>query len=445
MTTSPPTAPAAAVAVAATRSELRGIVVGALELDAPALVDLVAELETLGRAVSAAQAELTARLDALLTQEQADAGVRPEDLGKGVANVVAAARRESPHRGRRHLSLARVVQSELPHTWAAWQDGRIDEWTTTVIARETACLPLAHRLAVDETVAGDPDALEQLSPRRLLARLRSEAERLDPAACVARRRYAESERRVTLRPAPDSMTWLTALLPVKEGVAVYSGLTREADRARAAGDERGRGQVMADALVATMLGAPALDGVAVAPSTPVALGVVMTDAALFGSADDEAHLDGYGPIPAELAREIVCGAVTAQEEVTIRRLYTSPTTGELVSMDARTRTFRGSLARFIRLRDRTCRTPWCDAPVRHVDHVESAEDGGPTSGVNGQGLCEACNYAKTAHRWRSSVDPDGSVTTILPTGHRLTTRPPPIATIRRRSLPALHIEYVLTG
>ena len=37
------------------------------------------------------------------------------------------------------------------------------------------------------------------------------------------------------------------------------------------------------------------------------------------------------------------------------------------------------------------------------------------------------------------------MTTTLPTGHRLTTRPPPVATIRRRVLPALHIEYVLTG
>ncbi len=61
MTTSPlPSAPAAVVA---TRAELRDI---------------------------AAQAELTARLDALLTQEQADAGVRPEERGKGVGNVVAA-------------------------------------------------------------------------------------------------------------------------------------------------------------------------------------------------------------------------------------------------------------------------------------------------------------------------------------------------------------------
>jgi len=430
--------------VAAMRGQLRAAVATAPQLGTSALVDLLGELETLARMVGAVQAELTARLDELLTQEQADAGARPEELGAGVGSVVAAARRESPHRGRRHVSLARVVPTELPHTWAAWREGRIDEWTTTVIARETACLPLEHRLAVDEIVASDPDVLEQLSPRRLLARLRTESERLDPAACVARRRHAESERRVTLRPAPDAMTWLTALLPVKDGVAVYTALTGEADRARARGDERGRGQVMADLLVATVLG-DATAGPACVPVTPVALGVVMSDHALFGGADDEAHLEGFGPIPAELAREIVCGALTAEEEVSIRRLYASPTTGELVTMDARTRTFRGSLARFVRLRDRTCRSPWCDAPVRHVDHVEPHADGGPTSALNAQGLCEACNYAKKAHRWRARPGPDGSVTTTLPTGRTFTTRPPPIATIRRRSVPPIHIDYVLTG
>jgi hypothetical protein len=52
MTTTPlPSAPAA---VAATRSDLRGIVAAALDLEAAVLVDLVAELETLGRTVSAA-------------------------------------------------------------------------------------------------------------------------------------------------------------------------------------------------------------------------------------------------------------------------------------------------------------------------------------------------------------------------------------------------------
>jgi hypothetical protein len=257
---------------------------------------------------------------------------------------------------------------------------------------------------------------------------------------VARRRHAESERRVTLRPAPDSMAWLTALLPVKDGVAAYAALTSQADAARADGNPRSRGQVMADALVAGIL-----VGDGSRPGTPVALGVVMTDGALFGGADDEAHLEDFGPIPAELAREIVCDALTEEESVSIRRLYASPTSGELVAMDARTRTFRGNLARFIRLRDRTCRNPWCDAPIRHVDHVTGRVDGGETSACNGEGLCEACNYAKTAHRWRARPEPDGSVTTTLPTGQTYSTRPPPIATIRRRAVPPLTIDYLLTG
>jgi hypothetical protein len=83
----------------------------------------------------------------------------------------------------------------------------------------------------------------------------------------------------------------------------------------------------------------------------------MTDRALFGTSDEPAHLDGYGPIPAELAREIVAGACTRGERVWLRRLYTHPTTGELAAMDARGRLFRGSLGRFIQLRDRVCRTP----------------------------------------------------------------------------------------
>jgi hypothetical protein len=49
---------------------------------------------------------------------------------------------------------------------------------------------------------------------------------------------------------------------------------------------------MADASVATMLGGPRVRHRPAVPATPVALGVVMTDAALFGGADDEAHLDG---------------------------------------------------------------------------------------------------------------------------------------------------------
>jgi hypothetical protein len=57
------------------------------------------------------------------------------------------------------------------------------------------------------------------------------------------------------------MTWLGARLPAQQGVAAYSALRRAADTARAAGDERGRGQVMADRLVERLTGQATADAV----------------------------------------------------------------------------------------------------------------------------------------------------------------------------------------
>jgi len=131
----------------------------------------------------------------------------------------------------------------------------------------------------------------------------------------------------------------------------------------------------------------------------------MTDLSLFGISEESAHLDGYGPIPVDLARELVIGACSGAEKLWLRRLYTNPTSGELLSMDARSRLFPAGLARFIRLRDQTCRTPWCDAPIRDTDHAEPYDAGGSTSGENGQGLCEACNHAKQAPGWRARPSP----------------------------------------
>lgn len=442
-------APLTAAAIAAMRREVQVSLDASNGLDDMGRIDLIRALEELVCTATAAQAALAAELADSVETDHEGLGVPSARRGQGVAAQVALARRESPHRGQRHLGLARVVRRELPHTWAAWRGGRITEWRATLIARETACLSLEHRLAVDKALATDADALEAMSDRQVVGAAQVEATRLDAAAQVARRRMAESERRVSIRPAPDSMVWLTTLLPVKEGVATYATLTRAADRARAQGDPRTRGQVMADTLVESVLdsvGSGTEKGASRSrTSVPVTLGVVMTDAALFGGADDAAHLEGFGPIPAELAREIVCGALTADEQATIRRLYASPTSGELVAMDSRARLFPAGLARFIRLRDQVCRTPWCGAPIRHTDHVVPHGAGGPTSVDNSQGLCEACNYAKAAPRWQARPGPDGAVTTTTPTGHSLTTKPPPIATIRRRDLPVLTIDYVLAG
>ncbi|WP_345530058.1 HNH endonuclease [Nocardioides endophyticus] len=385
---------------------------------AAAQVDEIRALEELVCAAQARQLRLAGVLDASSRD------------GRGVAEQVALARRESPHRGRQHLSLARIAH-ELPHVMTAFRRGLVTEWRVSTIARETACLSLEDRLTVDRAIAGDPEAFAGYSDRVVVAEVRKLAARLDPAAVAERRRRAESERRVTARPAPDTMLYLTALLPVAEGVAAYAALTAEAGRARAAGDPRTRGQVMADALVARVTGAQVDAGGR--PVVPVSIDLVMTDLALLGGAHDGAAISGHGPVPADLARELVLRGVDAGSRTWLRRLYTSPETGELVAMDSRQRLFPRALATFLRLRDQWCRTPWCNAPIRHADHIVGVAEGGNTSAEFGQGLCECCNYAKQADGWRHRPrpGPDGhGVDITTPTGHRYRSTAPPLVGLR---------------
>ncbi|MDQ0925905.1 hypothetical protein QF038_004413 [Pseudarthrobacter sp. W1I19] len=104
--------------------------------------------------------------------------------------------------------------------------------------------------------------------------------------------------------------------------------------------------------------------------------------------------------------------------------------GELVAMDSKARLFPSGLRRFIQVRDDTCRTPYCDAPIRHHDHIIPWHNGGPTASTNGHGLCEACNHAKEAHGWtaRTVTGPERrhSVETRTPTGYTCLSTAPPL-------------------
>lgn len=373
-----------------------------------ARLDLIAALERLKCAAEGLQAEAAVAVDASMRTTAAERGVPEARRGQGVAAEIALARRISPHRAQQLLGLAKVMWAEMPLTRCAMRSGRLSEWRATILARETACLSREDRGEVDRRMAGDVDKLAAMGDRELGNAARRMAYRLDAEAWTTRRRIAESERRVSLRPAPDVMSRLSAELPVAQGVAVIRTLGDCADAARASGDQRTRSQVMADTLVARVL------GVGRPEALPVTTHVVVADDVLFASAEDAAHLDGFGPIPGELARELVKTAAS-EGLASLRRLYVAPETGDLVAADSRSRFFTRALALLIDLRDQLCRTPWCNAPIRHHDHVVGVADDGETSLTNGQGLCEACNYAKQAHGWRSRPSPGERHTVELTT------------------------------
>ncbi len=515
-------------------------------------IDRIRELERIKSACAAAQAELTVAFVASQTVGLSTQRAKDERSRRSVSAQVALARREPPFRGGRHVGLAKVLTTEMPNVLSALRAGAISEWQATLVVRETACLSVEDRRQVDKELVGKLGGLSDKQTAQAAARI---GQRLDPGQYVARARKAEGDRRVSCRPAPDTMTYVTALVPVAWGVAVYAALVKHAAAARAVGDPRSRGQLMADEFVhritapntgagaagdrarsascspanctpgnrapagggasaehGTRAGAaaapaewaeagacvdvgvrqdtraPAKSGTAaetcvrVEPGVPAAAGsdsgtgvpsggasgsdtaatvevpaaapasaadnavadadsggdsvglgvippgvnldiqLVMSDRTLFDGDNEPAILTGYGPIPAPLARRLVREA-SPRIKSWIRRLYTDPGTGQLIDADSQRRTFSPAARQFLIARDQTCRSPFCDAPIRHADHVVSHQNGGPTRTANGQGLCERCNYTKQEPGWRSAVDPNG-ITVTTPTGHTVRSVPP---------------------
>jgi hypothetical protein len=101
-----------------------------------------------------------------------------------------------------------------------------------------------------------------------------------------------------------------------------------------------------------------------------------------GHGPDEGHRHGHGlrcenghpvdpdPPPTDAEPDTGKAALAA---VWLRRLYLSPDGRDLVAMDSRRRTFGGVLRQFLILRDQTCRVPWCEAPIRAMDHLDALQ------------------------------------------------------------------------
>ncbi|WP_066911630.1 HNH endonuclease [Millisia brevis] len=404
--------------------------------DDAARVRMLTQLERLTSAADGFKAVVTAAFSRSQRQT-CRLPEKAERVERSIAVQVGMARRESPHRGARRVGLAMVLTTEMPHTLAALRTGRIDEWRATVIVRETATVSREDRGKIDARIGAEIDRLETVSVRCLEKEVRARAYEADREVFVRAREQAVKDRRVSLRPLPGGMVRLSATVPLVEGVAAYATLVRAAATAAASGDKRSRGAVMVDTLLDRVIHGvvPAGPGArcvnvpaAKAPVVPIAVNLVVSDATLLAGGDEPAQCGEFGPIPADLARELVLAA-DGEGLLTLRRVYANPT--GIVAMESRSRCFPPGVARLIRTRDHTCRMPYCDAPVRHIDHITPVADGGATTATHGQGLCEGCNHAKQVVGWSTRVVDDRTgrhtVETITPTGrvYRSTAPPPP--------------------
>ncbi|MEQ3550165.1 DUF222 domain-containing protein [Pseudonocardia nematodicida] len=355
-----------------------------------------------------ARTHVAARLDT--PGAQAAETLDPDKLERSVAAQIALACRTSVHQGRTRMRVARDLHNGFDHLHALFLAGELDADKIAAIVTAADTLTPDQRAELDRRLA------EHDLTRLGIGRLRDLARRLvaeiAPADFAQRCEAAKNTRRVTVRPAADGMAFLTAHLPVEQAVGCVAALDK-AHRDLSASPEplpRTRGQVMADTLVERLTGKT--------HATDIDLHVqviVPVEALIDPDSPLPAEIPGYGPVPADLL-------ATNKGRTTLRRLITRK--GVVIGGDTRQRRFTRFLDELIRARTRNrCTEAYCDAPIRHIDHITRAADHGTTTLDQGRGTCEFHNYLREQPGWTVEHTPDG-VQTTTPTGHTYPNAPP---------------------
>ena len=179
----------------------------------------------------------------------------------------------------------------------------MSERVAETVATETQHLDPETRRQVDTQLQAA--GIGRMGFKAATARVRKFAYQADRQGYLQRGRTERKHRRVGLRPAPDTMAVLTGYLPVEQGIACYAALRQHADTAVATGDGRTRDQIMADTLVER------LTGQATAADMNVELQIMMPLEALIDPHSNKpATIPGYGPLPHDMARNIL---ITSQD------------------------------------------------------------------------------------------------------------------------------------
>lgn len=439
-------------------------------------------LERIGaweKVIAFAQAAQLREIAGFVAAAEADPafGDDPEQVHASVSAAVGAMVRVAARTAAGRVDDSLALVKRLPKTLAALSAGAINISSARAILEETFSLgdkPLADVEAqILEYASGQTTGQIRANAKRVVARMDAEAVR-------RRAEQARRERCVRLIPEPDGMATVAAYLPAQQAVAVVDVLDDCARRAACSSDRRSMAARRADALVDLVLdsdlsvpadssssaGSPekstaswavtAVDaghGEVVSPASgsgdsagrtsgasgpvgqksprrvgrrrrgsQVQIRVTVALTTLLGLDQLPGELAGYGPIPADVARELAA-------EGTWRRLVTDPVSGAL--LDYGTTRYRPPphLAEHVVARDRTCVYPGCRVPAHRcdIDHHVPRSGGGPTSAWNISSLCRSHHRLKHSPGWRVTRRVNGSVTWRTPTGHGLTRHPARLA------------------
>lgn len=144
--------------------------------------------------------------------------------------------------------------------------------------------------------------------------------------------------------------------------------------------------------------------------------------ALFGLTDEPAELDGYGPIPASMARELL-----ARGAESFHRVLVDSKDGTPLEIGRTSYRLTKAMKKALQLRDGKCVFPGCNnhSLDNETDHLQAWQHGGSTGLSNLAQLCPKHHRLKHNSGWKptpaSTAEPPGW---ISPTGRHYRSEQP---------------------
>jgi hypothetical protein len=162
-----------------------------------------------------------------------------------------------------------------------------------------------------------------------------------------------------------------------------------------AGDATTGSALTGDVLTGDVLAGGVLTGEVPSPAAQVLVTVPVF--ALLGMTDEPATLDGYGPIPASMARRLVADGATS-----FLRVLTDPRDGAPLEIGRTSYRLTKPMRHWLRLRDAKCTFPNCTnhSLDNDADHILAWAAGGGTGVANLGQPCPKHHRLKHATAWR---------------------------------------------
>ncbi|VXC38891.1 Endonuclease [Arthrobacter sp. 9AX] len=343
------------------------------------------------------------------------------------------------------LAQSHALTTSLPRTLAALHHGTLSWQHATVMVDETATLDPAGAAALEAHFLG-PDAprpataasIGEMPAYRFKAKARTWRERHHAESIEKRHAKGVLDRRVEYRPDQDGMAWLSAYLPADQASAAWNRLTALARGLQGPDEGRTLTQLRADIFSSAILvsgtssgttsggtasgggsdcgaagdgvGGFAGAGTDAGPASGIRAQVLVTVPvfSLMGLTDEPAVLDGYGPIPPSMARQLV-----AEGAGSFYRVLVDPWDGAPLEIGRTNYRVSTAMRNWLRLRDGKCPFPGCNnnSLDNEADHLLAWHHGGSTGVSNLGQPCPKHHRLRHTSGWKptpaSKTEPPG--------------------------------------